>query len=76
MLGNVWEWAGDWYSPNYYRRSAVTDPQGAASLRTRAERGSSWDAAPEVVRASVRFGQEQSAKLSDIGFRCAGDSLE
>ena len=28
MLGNVWEWASDWFDKNYYRRSEERDPRG------------------------------------------------
>ncbi len=26
--GNVWEWCSDWYMPNYYRNSPVSNPKG------------------------------------------------
>ncbi|MCP3952667.1 MAG: SUMF1/EgtB/PvdO family nonheme iron enzyme, partial [Desulfobacterales bacterium] len=31
MLGNVWEWTGDWYGKDYYGRSGRNNPTGPSS---------------------------------------------
>jgi formylglycine-generating enzyme required for sulfatase activity len=31
MCGNVWEWASDWYSAEYYGVGEMRDPRGPAS---------------------------------------------
>ena len=40
MLGNVWEWVGDWYGD--YPGGTVTDPSGPGSGSYRVIRGGSW----------------------------------
>jgi serine/threonine-protein kinase len=74
MLGNVWEWVGDWYDDNYYRNSPSQDPAGPGRTGLHALRGGSWDANPMTVRVSVRSlfaGHAQFDSLS--GFRCVGN---
>ena len=66
MLGNASEWAGDWYSVNYYQNSLAGDPQGARSGELRVQRGGSWGAYPGLLRASDR----NSYAPASVGFRC------
>ncbi len=40
MLGNAWEWTGDWYGA--YPAGPVTDPKGPATGTLRVERGGGW----------------------------------
>ena len=54
MLGNVWEWTGDWYADDYYGRGENKDPQGPSSGTQRVLRGGSWYSLPSDVRASDR----------------------
>lgn len=76
MLGNVWEWANDWYDPNYYQNSPSQDPSGPTSGTTmRSLRGGSWYDSPRTVRVSGRTWSYPN-QVSDInGFRCAGEGL-
>jgi formylglycine-generating enzyme len=53
MLGNVWEWCGDWYADKYPGGS-VRDPTGAASGAGRVIRGGCWGCSPNNVRAAGR----------------------
>lgn len=40
MIGNVWEWTGDWYG--VYPGGVVTDPSGSSQGVHRVNRGGSW----------------------------------
>ena len=66
MLGNVWEWTGDWYGK--YPSGPVTDPQGPQSGSNRVIRGGGWSHAGRVVRSACRTGNSHGRR-SDLGFR-------
>ena len=54
MLGNVWEWTGDWYGE--YPSGAVTDPKGPGSGSYRVVRGGSWNSLREGdFRSAYRY---------------------
>lgn len=77
MVGNVWEWIGDRYSPSYYA-NGQTNPTGPSSGDTRVLRGQSWtgfsvDSATVPMRASYRDYDSPSYRATNIGFRCASN---
>jgi formylglycine-generating enzyme required for sulfatase activity len=57
MLGNVWEWTGDWYEEG----------------KTRVLRGGSWFVSPRDVRVSFRLKAAPTDRTSNYGFRCVGE---
>lgn len=67
VQGNAWEWVQDWYSPDYYKNSPATDPEGPEAGKLRVCRGGSWhdDACwlPARNRASPTY------RANNIGFR-------
>jgi formylglycine-generating enzyme required for sulfatase activity len=73
VVGNVWEWVGDWHAP--YPKSTAEmprDPKGPASGEERVIRGGSWNAAdPAWVRPTFRFKDVPTKRSYGIGFRCA-----
>jgi formylglycine-generating enzyme required for sulfatase activity/serine/threonine protein kinase len=70
VVGNVWEWAGDWYAP--YAPGAASDPTGTPTGTERVLRGGSWNGGdPAWVRPTYRFKSTPGLRSHGIGFRCA-----
>ena len=70
VVGNVWEWVGDWYAP--YGPDPVTDPKGPESGTERVLRGGSWNGSdPAWVRPTYRFKIAPTLRSHGIGVRCA-----
>lgn len=77
MLGNVWEWTGDWYDADYYKRSPETNPTGAEGGTKRVARGGSWFCSPNYCGAystHYRGASPPDRAFNNVGFRCARDS--
>jgi len=81
--GNVWEWCGDRYSADYYRRCPLDNPQGpsaeegetvtVARLMLRKENGryvgETMGGVDTVALRVIRGGSFLSAENSDAGYR-------
>ena len=67
MLGNVWEWVGDWYGP--YPGGRVTDPTGPSSGSERVFRGGGWAIDARYCRASNRISLSPGLRDDYLGFR-------
>ena len=67
MLGNVWEWTGDWYGE--YPSGLVTDPKGPGWGSARVYRGGSWHSIAGHVRSADRYSASPGERFTNVGFR-------
>jgi formylglycine-generating enzyme required for sulfatase activity len=70
MIGNVWEWCGDWFDSTYYEKKVSDNPKGPDSDMHRIFRGASWQSDPSVLRSAARDGAVPEDQSYLFGFRC------
>jgi len=70
MIGNVWEWASDWFDGAYYSDSPATNPIGPESGISRVLRGGGWVDSHYYHRAANRNSSFPENRNPIQGFRC------
>ncbi len=74
VVGNVWEWVGDWSAP-YAKQEAgksVESPSGPEKGDARVIRGGAWNSSDAAwLRPSFRYSAPPAEKSYGVGFRCA-----
>ena len=73
MLGNVWEWTGDWYAAD---AGAVSDPTGSPAGSSRVYRGGWWYSDARYARAANRAYDPPGSRADDLGFRLVRAPVE
>ena len=68
ILGNVWEWTADGYSPDAYKSHARNNPLHSEG-ETKVRRGGSWADSPGSVRCGNRGKRSPDRESNQVGFR-------
>ncbi|MGB5539553.1 MAG: formylglycine-generating enzyme family protein [Gammaproteobacteria bacterium] len=73
MLGNVWEWVADWYAPDGYAASTITDPAGPGEGVAKVRRGGSYHCPSHLVRPAYRSANTPDTAWTVLGFRVVAE---
>ena len=63
------QWCSDWYSRDYYRQSASSDPFGPSAGPSRVFRGGSWERNSSHCRSAYRIHSSRSSCIPIFKFR-------
>jgi formylglycine-generating enzyme required for sulfatase activity len=73
MSGNVWEWCGDWFSPDHHLSAPRENPLGPERGTARVMRGGSFLCHRSYCnryRVAARTSNTPDSSTANLGFRC------
>jgi eukaryotic-like serine/threonine-protein kinase len=71
MRGNVWEWCGDNWHPDYKGAPQDGSVWQSGDAPPRVLRGGSWDCHPVLLRSAYRNRYLPDIRDNSVGFRVA-----
>ena len=71
MVGNVYEYMKDWYSPTYYQVSPESNPGGPSSGTSKVRRSGAYGSWGNILRVVTRIPTNPTLGVSYFGIRCA-----
>ncbi|KAG8227540.1 hypothetical protein J437_LFUL008412 [Ladona fulva] len=78
MVGNVWEWTQDWWQTRHRADVALKNPKGPPTGTDKVKKGGSYLCHKSYCyryRCAARSQNTPDSSASNLGFRCAADSL-
>ena len=79
MIGNVWEWTGDWYAADRYAQLSTVqpanDPIGPQQGSKRVRRGGSFHCPLHMTRVGYRAPDAPGSRYSVLGLRVVAEPV-
>ena len=76
MVGNVWEWQQDWFSPTYHQIPSSHNPKGPQVGTSKTIKGGSYlchESYCNRYRVAARSANTPDSSTGNLGFRCVAD---
>ncbi|SFB58469.1 Formylglycine-generating enzyme, required for sulfatase activity, contains SUMF1/FGE domain [Cohnella sp. OV330] len=77
VVGNVWEFCSDWFSPDHHRTASRVNPQGPPRGQSKVMKGGSYLCHRSYCnryRVAARSANTPDSSAGNMGFRCAKDA--